>query len=57
MIKRKASNELRICGGTVLHGHYFDHVEIWLRWGLINGKNGIYDVRSKLLGERAIKFC
>jgi len=40
----------------MLHSHNLDHVQIGLRWGIVNGEDGIDNAGCKLLGESLRKF-
>jgi hypothetical protein len=57
VVKGQAANKLRVGGGAMLHLHNFNHVEIWLSGGFVNGKDGVDDIRGKFLGESGVELC
>lgn len=40
----------------MLHLHDFHHVQVRLRWCLINGQNGIDDIGRELLGKCRVEL-
>lgn len=39
-----------------MHRHDLDHVQVWLRGGLVNGEDGVDNVRRELLSKRAVEL-
>lgn len=40
----------------MLHGHDFNHVQIGLLRGSVDGEHGIHDIGGELLGKGAVKL-
>lgn len=49
VVQGKTTNELSVSSGAVLHLHDFDHVQVWLRRFMIDGKNGVDNGGCELL--------
>ena len=40
----------------MLHLHDLNHVQIWLGWGLVDGEDGIDNIRGELVGEGRVEL-
>ena len=56
VVEREAADELGIGSRPMLHLHDLDHVKVGLRGGLVDGQNGVDDVRSELRCESAVEL-
>ena len=56
MVQSKTPDKLCVGRGAVLHGHDLNHVQIGLRWSLVNGENSVDNVGGQLLRKRAIEL-
>ena len=52
MVQCQPTDELGIRGRTMLHSHYFDHVKIRLRRGLVDSEYRVDNIGSKLQSSR-----
>ena len=56
VIQGKTTDELSVGRCAVLHGHDFNHVQIWLLGSSVDSENGIDNVGGKLLGKCTVQF-
>lgn len=56
VVKGETADELCVRCRAVLHLHDLHHVKIGLGWGLVDGQNGIDDIRSELVRECCVEL-
>jgi hypothetical protein len=57
VVQSQTTNQLSIGGSTVLHLHNFNHMQIGLGRGLVDGQNSIDDIGGKLNSECRVQLC